>query len=35
VNQIYIGKNPIGGSTCGPVFTGHILTVGHGGAEPP
>jgi hypothetical protein len=26
-DQIRIGKNPIGGSTCGPAFTGQILSV--------
>jgi hypothetical protein len=26
-DQIRIGKNPIGGSTCGPQFTGQILSI--------
>jgi hypothetical protein len=25
--QITIGKNAIGGSTCGPAFTGRILSI--------
>jgi len=35
VDQISVGKNPIGGSTCGPLFTGRILTVAHNPAPKP
>jgi hypothetical protein len=28
-DRIYIGRNPIGGSTCGPNFTGRILHAEH------
>ncbi|MDD2762716.1 MAG: hypothetical protein PHE83_01945 [Opitutaceae bacterium] len=31
-DQVYIGKNPIGGSTCGAEFTGRIVRVEHIGA---
>jgi hypothetical protein len=33
--RITIGKNPIGGSTCGPVFTGRILDVDRSLSPPP
>ncbi|HEX3729665.1 MAG TPA: hypothetical protein VHV47_07660 [Opitutaceae bacterium] len=26
-NEIFIGRNPIGGTTCGPAFTGRILRL--------
>lgn len=31
-NEIHVGTNPIGGSTCGPEFSGHILRVERVGA---
>ena len=33
--QITVGKNPIGGSTCGPEFTGRILDVERSLSPPP
>jgi hypothetical protein len=29
--EVYIGKNPIGGSTCGPAFTGQMLSADRDG----
>jgi hypothetical protein len=33
--QVYVGENPIGGSTCGERFTGRLLLVERGANSPP
>jgi len=31
--EIYIGRNPLGGTSCGPVFTGEVLSVARAARE--